>query len=95
MARVTYDATTVQGALLAEAINHIIVGRSILDRVEFAADVASNAGQNTVALEGGAFGANPGEGGAYWSIMRSVKDLLDADDAGGLAQFLASLDNGG
>ncbi len=99
MARVTYDSSTVHGKLLAEAIDHLIRGREILARVKFAADVASNAGSDTTKLEvgtptGGAFGAAAGQGADYWSQMVSIKSLLDADDAGGLAQFLASMDNG-
>ena len=95
MARVTYSAESVHGKLLAESINALIRGRETLDRVIAAADVASNAGTNTQALEGGDFGAAIGEGQAYWDTSRSIKTLLDGDDAGGLAQFLSSLDNGG
>ncbi len=95
MARVTYDSTTTHGALLAEAVNDLIQGRDKLGRVYRAADVASNAGTSPTALEGGAFGAISGQGDDLWTMMGSIKGLLDADDAGGLATFLASLDNGG
>ncbi len=95
MARVTYDSATVHGALLAEAINDLIEGRAKLTRVKFAADIASGGGVTTTALEGGAFGAAAGQGASYWSQMVSIKTLLDAQDSGGLAQFMASLDNGG
>ena len=95
MARVTYDAATVHGKLLAESINAILRGRETLDRVIAAADVASNAGTDTTVLEGGDFGAAPGEGQAYWDTARSIKTLLDAGDPGGLATFCSSLDNGG
>jgi hypothetical protein len=95
MARVTYDSNTVHGKLLAESINAIIRGRETLDRVIAAADVASNAGTDTSVLEGGDFGAEIGQGQAYWDTTASIKGLLDADDPGGLAQFLSSLDNGG
>jgi len=95
MARVTYSAESVHGKLLAEAINALIRGRETLDRVIAAADVASNAGTDTTALEGGDFGAAIGEGQAYWDMSRSIKTLLDGDDPGGLATFMSSLDNGG
>ena len=95
MARVTYSAESVHGKLLAEATNALIRGRETLDRVIAAADVASNAGTDTAALEGGDFGAAIGEGQAYWDTARSVKSLIDAGDPGGLAGFLSSLDNGG
>ncbi len=95
MARVTYNSTTTHGALLAEAVNDLIEGRAKLLRVYTAADVASNAGTVPTALEGGDFGADSGQGDDLWSMMGSIKGLLDADDAGGLAIFLSSLDNGG
>lgn len=94
MARLTYDSATTHGRLLAEAVNHLITGREILARVVKAADIASNAGTDPAKLEGGAFGAGSGEGANYWTLMASVKALLDGDDAGGLAIFLASMDNG-
>jgi hypothetical protein len=95
MPRVNYDASTVHGKLLAESINGILRGRETLDRVIAAADVASNAGTDTAALEGGDFGAAIGEGQAYWDVTKSIKTLLDEQDPAGLASFLASADMGG
>lgn len=95
MARISYDTETTQGKILAEAIDHLIKGRAALARWHAAADVASNAGSSGAALEGGDFGAPAGEGDDLWTLAASIKSLLDGDDAGGLATFLASLDMGG
>ncbi len=95
MARVTYDSSTALGTLLAESIQNLIDGRYTLNRVYAAANVASNAGTVPTALEGGAFGAAAGSGAAYWTLLGSIKGLLDAADPGGLATFLSSFDNGG
>lgn len=95
--RVTYNANTPQGAILAEAVDHLIKGRASLKRWADAADVATNTGgpRDFTKLEGGAFGADSGKGEDLWNQAISVRDLLNADDAGGLTNFLAVIDQGG
>lgn len=93
--RVDYDSKTPQGALTAEAINALITGQATLERVQYAADIASNAGTDTTKLEGGAFGVAVGQGGDFWTTLTSITNLLKSLEAGGYNQFLGSLDNGG
>lgn len=97
MSRLTYDASTVQGKILAEAVDHLVQGRALLKRWADAADVATNTGQNRdyTQLEAGAFGALSGGGEALYNAANGVKNLLNDDDAGGLWSSLAQLDNGG
>lgn len=93
--RVDYDSKTPQGALTAEGINALIVGQATLERVQYAADIASNAGTNPKALEGGAFGVAEGQGQSFWEQLTSIINLLKSLEPGGYNQFLGSLDNGG
>lgn len=97
MSRVTYNAETVQGKILAEAIDNLVQGRALLKRWSDAADVATNTGdpRDYTQLEGGAFGAEAGKGQDLYTTAISVRDLLNADDEGGLWTFLSQLDNGG
>lgn len=95
MARIDYDSKTPQGALTAEAINALITGQGTLERVQYAADIASNAGTDTTKLEGGAFGVAVGQGQNFWDTLTSITNLLKSLEAGGYNQFLGSLDNGG
>jgi hypothetical protein len=94
MARVEYDSRAVQGSLLAEAVSALIRGQGQIERVYTAADVASNAGTNAAALEGGAFGCAEGQGGEMWTMIASVRGLLQTANTNGLETFLSSLDNG-
>ncbi|MBN8995934.1 MAG: hypothetical protein J0H94_11975 [Rhizobiales bacterium] len=97
MARVDYDAGKVFGALLAESIDHIVKGRGGLKRWYDAADVATSTGgpRDFTKIENDAFGVSGGQGETVWNAVVSIKTLLDGQDAGGLATFTASLDNGG
>jgi hypothetical protein len=95
MARVNYDSKTSMGALTAEGVNALIVGQATLERVQYAADIASNAGTVPANLEGGAFGISAGQGQEFWNTLTSITDLLKSLKAGGYNQFLGSLDNGG
>jgi hypothetical protein len=97
MSRIAYDAATVQGKILSEAVDHLVQGRALLKRWADAADVATNTGpeRDYTQLEGGAFGAVSGGGQALYDAGNGIKTLLNDDDAGGLWSSLAQLDNGG
>jgi len=95
MARVEYDSRTVQGSMLADAVNGLISAEGLIERVYGAADVASNAGTDSAALEGGAFGCAQGQGGDMWTMLASIRGLLQTANGNGLTTFLSSLDNGG
>ncbi len=87
--RVTYD-----NALIASAINQLLVGRQELARVALAIETATDAGSDTTLLEDGYFGAAAGKGAALRTQIISIKTLIDNGDSGGLATVLANLDNG-
>lgn len=89
MARVNYGYP-----LLSEAVNQIIDGRAKLLRAIAAMDAASNAGTVPANLEVAPFSAATSQGAGLWTTAGSVAGLLTAADPGGLAQFLADLDNG-
>jgi hypothetical protein len=95
MARIDYDSATPMGSLTAEGINALIRGQETLQRVQYAADIASNAGTNTAKLEGGDFGVAAGQGQAYWDTLTSIVNLLKGLTPNGYNQFLGSMDNGG
>lgn len=95
MARINYNSSTPMGALTAQAINALITGQATLQRVQYAADIASNAGTDPTALEGGSFGVEAGQGDEFWNQITSIVNLLKGLEASGYNQFLGSLDNGG
>lgn len=93
--RSEYDASKPIGGLVASAIDDLKRGRDKLNRAYAAMDVATGTGTDTTVLVGGNFGAADTAAAAdMWDNVLGVKTLLDADDAGGLTLYLASLDQG-
>ncbi len=91
--RVNYNHETI-----AEAVRCIIRGRQLLAQGALAIEVATNANETPANLElaqSPFFGVESGKGSTYRTQVISIKNLIDAGDAGGLATFLSNLDNGG
>ena len=92
---VYYDTATPMGGLLSVAVNKLTEGRQLLDRWYEAANAATNAGTAAMNLIGGDFGAvTSADATLMWAQAPTIKNLLDADDPGGLAIALGSLDQG-
>lgn len=92
MARITYNATTIGGIMVAEAVDHIRKGRDLLTRAKALADSMSGGGVTPALLEGSAeFGVAVGSGAAFYTAVGNMKtnaatvsDSAIADiDAGG------------
>lgn len=79
-------------ATVTEAVYMLTTGRSMLNAAHAAMNSQTDAGSDTTKLTLGSFGGlTNGDSAKYWTAVNSIKSLLDADDAGGLALYLSSV----
>lgn len=92
MARITYNAVTIGGKMVAEAIDHIRKGRDLLNRAKVLADSVSGGGVTPALLEGSAeFGVATGQGSTFYTAVGNAKtNAATVSDSA-----IADLDNGG
>ena len=92
MARITYNATTIGGAMVAEGIDHIRKGRDLLTRAKSLADSVFGGGVTPALLELSAeFGVSASQGAAFYTAVNGAKtNAATVTDAA-----IADLDNGG
>jgi len=92
MARITYNATTIGGTMVAEGIDHIRKGRDLLMRAKSLAASVSAGGTTPALLESSAeFGVLASQGGAFYTAIDNAKtNAATVTDAA-----IADLDNGG
>jgi hypothetical protein len=90
-----FDASKPHGGTIAKGADLIRRGRDLINRAYEAANAVTDAGTTKDNLIAGDFGAVDSANAALlWTALSTVKNLLDADDAGGLSSSLASLDKG-
>lgn len=93
--RYSYNAAAPLGSVLSISLDRLSTGRAELLRWYQAADTITNGGTNKMALIGGDFGATlSADATLMWDQMSTIKNLLDAQDPGGLAAAIASGDKG-
>jgi hypothetical protein len=93
MARITYNATTVGGKMLAEGVDHIRKGRDLLARATALANSISAGGATPTLIEGASeFGiTGVGNGAIFYTALNNMKtNAATVSDAA-----IADLDNGG
>jgi len=92
MARITYNATTIGGTMVAEGIDHIRKGRDLLMRAKSLADSVSAGGATPALLESSVeFGVLASQGGTFYTALGNAKtNAATVTDAA-----IADLDNGG
>lgn len=92
MARITYNAVTIGGKMIAEGMDHIRKGRDLLGRAKSLADSVSGGGVTPALLESSAeFGVATGQGAAFYTAIGNAKtNSATVSDAA-----IADLDNGG
>lgn len=93
--RYSYDASKALGGVLSVALNKLSEGRAGLLRWTAAADAATDAGTNKMALIGGDFGATTSaDATLMWDQNLTIKTLLNTADVGGYGAAVASGDKG-
>jgi hypothetical protein len=92
MARITYNATTIGGKMVAEGIDQIRKGRDLLTRAKSLADSISAGGVTPALLEASPeFGVAVGSGATFYTAIGNAKtNSAVVSDAA-----IADLDNGG
>lgn len=86
-----YDTSTVFGGITASGVDSVIKGRDSLRRVKVAATTAIGFPADFTKLENGDFGAESGQGEAWYNTMASALAALEAIPPA----FLEAIDMGG
>jgi len=74
MARISYNATTLGGKLVADGINHVRLAKENFDRAKALADSISSGGSIPAALDTSVdFGCAVGSGGALYTAISNAR----------------------
>ena len=90
MTTLVYDANSVYGKILAEAISDLNRAQEKIARWHARANAASG-GKDFTKIETTEFGIATGKGQSVWNATVSLKDLLNAN---GIPDFKATIDVG-